>query len=284
MDARTNDADVLKADFYLCLARAFMVPQQADFFAALRDDLADELEALAGEIGYPLEDQIAEYRRRIATVPDAGELLRIYSRLFLQPPRAVHINTGVYLDGSFNGGSVSAIRDFYAAAGIARSAEFLDLDDHAAVQLECVAYLYSHALAGAPGDGAALGRDAAGRFLGSFVSRWTGPLCSDLVQAERELDMPDEPYLPLARVLEVAAATDASRHSDLAPAQQRRVDALASARHKQAEKGVTEADLAEIRRRLEERGLATDHLDIAPGLRDEAQGWQRMVPPTPRGK
>lgn len=280
MDARTNDADTLRADFYLCLARAFMVPQGEALFAALRDDLADEIEELAAGIGYPVTDQIGEYRWRMRGVSGADELLRVYSRLFLQPPRAVHINTGVYLDGSFNGGSVAAMEEAYLAAGVGRSGGFLDLSDHAAVQLECVSYLYSHTLAC---ENLGTAYPAAGQFIGRFVSRWAGPFRADLAQAERELDMPGEPYLPLARVLETAAALDAVQLAG-DPARQRLANALASARHKQAEKGVTDADLAEIRRRLEERGLGTRHLDIAPGLRDAAQGWQRMVPPTPRGK
>lgn len=282
MDQRTHDLDTLKADFYLCLARAFMTPQDPLLFPALRNDLADELEDLAGEIGYDIADMLSDYRQRIQAVPGADELLRIYSRLFLQPPRAVHINAGIYLDGSCNGGSVAAMETFYRDCGLERSSEYLDLADHVAIQLEFIAYRYSHSLAAQAGSNAVT--HTAGQFIGRFVLRWIEGFCSDLEQAERELGMPGEPYLPLARILRQAAAWDAESFSDLSPAQLRQEKAMASARHKQAEKGIDETDLAEIRRQLEARGLSTDHLGVDPVQRDAMHGWQRMVPPTPRGK
>ena len=282
MDQRTHDLDTLKADFYLCLARAFMAPQDAAIFPALRDDLADELEELGSEIGYDIADMVSDYRRRIRAIPDADELLRIYSRLFLQPPRAVHINAGIYLDGSLNGGSVAAMETFYRGCDLERASDYLDLADHVAIQLEFIAYRYSHSLATKPESNTIA--HTAGQFIGRFVTRWIEGFCSDLEQAERELEMPGEPYLPLARILRQAAAWDAEDHSELSPAQLRQEKAMASARHKQVEKGIGEADLAEIRRQLEARGLSTDHLDVAPAQRDAMHGWQRMVPPTPRGK
>ncbi|MDP2826312.1 MAG: molecular chaperone TorD family protein [Sulfuritalea sp.] len=283
MDARVNDQDTLRADFYLCLARAFLAPQDPALFAALRDDLADELGDLAGEIGYEMVGEIAEYRRRIHSVPDAGALLGIYSRLFLQPPRAVHINSGVYLDGSLNGGSVMEMEAWYRACGLERSADFFDLSDHVAVQLECIAHLFAHALQDRKGD-PDTPSGMARQFIGRFVIRWIGAWCADLELTERELEMPDEPYLPLARILQAAAAADAQALPDLEPARLRREKALAQARNKQAGKGVTEDDLAEIRRRLEAHGLATDHLAVDPDQRDKARGWHRMVPPVPHGK
>lgn len=276
MDQRANDLDILRTDFYLCLARAFLVPQDAALFLALRDDLADELEELAGAIGYDIADTIADYRQRIGAVSDADELLRIYSRLFLQPPRAVHINAGAYLDGGFNGGSVREMEEWYRACGLQRAEGFRDLADHVAVQLECIAYLYAHALAGDRLP------HTAGRFIGRFVARWIAPWCDDLVQAERELAMPEEPYLPLARILFEAATCDAAALVDPNPAQTRRDKALASARHRQVEKGVTDDDLAEIRKRLEARGLTTDHLAIPYEQRDAARGWLAGTPPRPR--
>jgi len=276
MDARTYDRTALRADFYLCLARSFMVPQDPEFHAALRDDLADELEDLAEEIGYDIKPELAEYRRRIATVSSAHNLLQIYSRLFLQPPRAVHINTGVYLDGSFNGGSVAELEACYRACGLARSDGFLDLADHAAIQLECVSYLYAHSLSTNPGT------LTAGQFIGRYVSRWIGPWCDDFVMAERELEMADEPYHPLCLILQQAVRTDAESLPDVNPARTRRTKALAQARHKQAAKGITESDMAIIQRKLAEHGLTTDHLAVAPEIRDISRGWQRMTPPTPR--
>ncbi len=280
MDARSNDTNTLRAEFYLCLARAFMVPRDPELFAAMRDALADDLQELADGVGYDIGAELAEYRRRIQRVPDADTLLRIYSRLFLQPPRAVHINTAVYLDGSFYGASVAEIEAWYRSCGLARSENFRDLADHVSAQLECVAYLYTHALA----TGEAQGQlpFTAGQFIGRFIARWVRPWSEDLIQAERELDMPDEPYHPLCMLLERAARQDAEDLPDPDPARTRREKALSLARHKRAEMGITADDLDKIRRKLEERGLATDHLAVDPEMRDAARGWQRMTPPAPR--
>lgn len=275
MDARTNDIDTLRADFYLCLARAFQSPADPSFCTALRDDLPDDLAELAAGIGYDCASEIADFRRRIAVLDPPG-LLQVHSRLFLQPPRAVHINTGAYLDGGFNGGSVREMEAWYRACGLAQAENFRDLADHVSVQLEFVAYLYAHALAEEHLP------YTAGQFIGRFVARWVSPWCDDLAQAERELSMPDEPYLPLACILRKAALHDAESLNDLDPALARREKALMRARHKQSVKGVTDDDLAEIRRRLDERGLATDHLAIPFDQRDAARGWRPGTPPSPR--
>lgn len=274
MDARSNDIDTLRADFYLCLSRAFRSPADLSFSAALRDDLPGDLAELVAEIGYDCTAEVTDYSRRIASL-DAPGLLQVYSRLFLQPPRAVHINAGAYLDGGFNGGSVREMEEWYRACGLAQAESFCDLADHVSAQLEFVAYLYAHALAeGLP--------YTAGQFIGRFVARWIAPWCDDLVEAERELSIPEEPYLPLARIIQKASLHDAERLNDLDPAQARLEKALVRARQKQAKKGVTNDDLAEIRRRLEERGLTTDHLSIPYEQRDAARGWRAGTPPRPR--
>lgn len=280
MDVRVEDRASLRAEFYLCLARAFLVPDTLELYLAMRDDLAQDLDDLSGELGYEIGPTVAEYRRRILLVRSADELLQVYSRLFLQPPRAIHINTGVYLDGTFNGNTVVELEEWYRSCGLARSEQFLDLSDHVSVQLECVAYLYAHALHGRePGAGL---MHTAGQFIGRFVSRWVTAWCDDFIQAEEELGLQDEPYHPLCLILQQVARHDAEALPDLNPALTRREKALALARHKQAAKGVTEEDMAEIRRKLDERGLTTDHLTVPPETRDASRGWQRMTPPTPR--
>ncbi len=275
MDIRSNDIDTLRGDFYLCLAHALRPPVATSFCAALCYDLPADLEELAGEIGYDCADEIAEFRRRIGRY-DPDRLLQTYSRLFLQPPRAVPINTGTYLDGSFNGGSVREMEEWYRACGLAPAEDFFDLADHVSAQLECVAYLYTHALAGENLP------HTAGQFLGRFVARWVAPWRDDIAQAEHELGMPDEPYLPLARILHEAVLHDAEGPVCSDPALARRERALLRARRRQAGKGITDDDLAEIRRRLEAHGLATEHLAIPYEQRDAARGWRAGTPPRPR--
>lgn len=269
--------NTLRAEFYLCLARAFLTPLQSGILSALRDDLPVDLTELAKSLGYDIADELDELQRRLLAIDDDAALLQHYSRLFLQPPVAAHINTGVYLDGSFNGASVQELEAAYYAHGLERAASFRDLADHAALQLEFAAWLFDH-------ESNDHGPQLGGQFITRFIARWVGPWCADLAQAECELKLFDAPYLPLARIVQKAALCDAIPLSDANPAWTRREKALALARHKQAEKGVTAEDLAEIQRRLEERGLAIDHLAIDPMLRDAARGWQRMTPPSPRSK
>ncbi len=280
MDARASDSNTLRGEFYLCLARAFQTPVAPELFVALQHDLADELDDLAGHIGYAAADAIDDYQQQIAMVPSADRLLQAYSRLFLQPPRAVQLNTGVYLDGGLNGGSVMEMDEWYAACGLARADGFRDLSDHVSVQLEFVAYLFQHALVEG-GPDAVMPRSAP-QFIGRFVARWLPGWMADLEEAARELALDATPYLALARILAIAVAADAEQYGLLPPAQARREKALAGARRKQADKGITSADMEEIRRRLAESGLATDHLDQPYESRDAQHGWQRMTPPAPR--
>jgi TorA maturation chaperone TorD len=277
MDARATDSNTLRAELYLCLARAFETPSAPAVFEAMRDALADDLGDLAAELSLDVAEEVADFRRRMGDIADAGALLQIYSRLFLQPPLAVHINTGVYLDGAMNGASLGEMEEWYRQAGLQRAEDFRDLSDHAALQLEFVAFLYGHALdeAGEEGRGA-------GEFVGRFVARWAPALVDNLKLAERELDLAGEPYLPLARILAKAALRDAEAPSDLDPARLRRERALAGARRKQAMKGITPDDLKAIRAKLASQGLAVDHLGVDYAQRDAARGWRVGTPPAPR--
>lgn len=238
-------SDLERAELYLCLARSFLPPAGEAAFAALRDTLADDLEALCA--GLDVED----FRRAIAAVPDADALCRLYSKLFLAPPRRVQIHSGAYLDGGLMGRSVQALETCYRRCGVERSDEFRSSSDHVSVQLEFAAYLYVT-------GPAAL---AAGHFLASFVAHWLPDFISDVEQATDEDGA--NPYLPLARVLAAAVTRDAVPLPQ-DPRRQRGQRALERARTKRAARGVTAADLAEIERRLRERGLSTEHLHTIP--------------------
>lgn len=277
MDGNLRQA---RADFYLTLAQAFRVPTDEAFRRAFITDLVNDLSEMDREIGYGSAAEISEFARCAAALADDTDaLLQIYSRLFLQPPRAVHLNTGVYLDGMLGGGSVWEIQKWYREAGLEKSENLKDLPDHIVAQLEFVAFLYGQARSGKDAAGC-----RAGEFVGRFVARWAPALVDNLTLAERELGFTAEPYLQLARILAKAARHDAVAPADLDPARLRREQALVWARRKQAEKGVTEKDLETIRRRLAERGLATDHLAIDYEQRDAARGWRVGTPPAPRGK
>lgn len=237
--------DFERAELYLCLARSFLPPAGEAAFAALRDMLADDLEVLCASLGYSVS--LDDFRIAVAGISDADALSRLYSKLFLAPPRRAQIHSGAYLDGGLMGRSVQALEACYRHCGVERRDEFRSPPDHVSVQLEFVAYLY----ASRP---AAL---AAGHFLGSFVTPWLPHFISDLEEAAAQAG--SNPYLPLARLLARAVARDAvpaPQDSKLA----RRQRALARARRNRAARGVTPAELIEIERLLMEKGLSTDHL------------------------
>lgn len=262
-----------RAELYLCLARAFLTPDGSDAWDGLREALADDLEELGQLLDHEIATHVAEYRVAIAAIGNQATLLQTYSTLFLAPPRRTSINTGTYLDGALNGGSVLAMEEAYRRGGVERSDEFKDLADHVAVQLEFVAYRF---LAGM--ESAEATRDAE-VFLAKFVSRWLPAFITDL---ENEHAGPN-PWLHLARIMRVAVARDARDAGILQPAAQlRQQAALEKARHARAQNGIGDEDMAFIAARLREKGLAVDHLATPPEQRDEAQGWTRKVPPSPR--
>jgi TorA maturation chaperone TorD len=256
------------AEFYLCLARAFLPADTEEAWTALRDDLADNLEELATLRDYDISLPLAGYRSEIASIPNQLSLLQTYSSLFLVPPRKVSANTGLYLDGALSGGSVMAMEAAYRSARLVRSDDFKDLADHISIQLEFVGYSFLTCHDTMPDDPV----DGARSFLGQFVLAWLPPFI-------RELQLADEvanPYLHLARILEAAVTIDANvaQMSPLTP--------IDKARRARAIRGVSEEDIAFIASRLSERGLTTDHLSIPVEQRDEAMGLSKKVTPSPR--
>lgn len=276
-----NSSD--RADFYLCLARAFLTPRDGAAFEALRDALPADLEEMDQLLGYGLAGEIAAFRGEMGRIDSREELLRTYASLFLAPPVPAHVNTSVYLDGSVGGGSVAEMEQAYRACGVERAEDFRDLSDHLGVQLEFVAYLYAREAAGeATGQETGLPLKG-GHFLHAFVDRWLPGFMADLEKAAAERELAANPYLPLARILARAVARDAAPHPDAKP--RSRVErALDKARAAHAGREINEDDLRKIEAILKEKGLATDHLAIPVGERDAAQGWQSKVPPSPRRK
>lgn len=272
MDARNHESLQARADFYLCLARAFLPPTGAAMLPALQDLLADELQELAQLAGYEIDALLGRYRSEIGAVPDPATLLQIYSAIFLAPPVQARINVGMYLDGAMNGGSVKALEEAYQRCGVERDASFHDLPDHVAAQLEFVALLFARQAAVFEGrDDAVLPPVDPGDFLHTQVARWVGPLCADLARSKDERELPANPYHALALMLAEAVRCDAvAPPTDARQAQAKR--AIQRARARYAAQGVSDATLDEIRRKLQARGLATDHLTIAPEARDAAMG------------
>lgn len=263
MNAANHSEPSARSDFYLCLARAFMTPGEPALALAMRDLLAGDLADMAGELDLAIEPWLADFREQAARLANPEDWLQVYSAIFLTPLAPARINTGHYLDGAMNGGSVRAMELAYLQCGVQRDEGFHDLSDHVAVQLEFVGWLYAQRAWCIEGEPAAEPPPVdPGHFLHGYVMRWVDRFCADLAGAAQAKQLPANPYLPLARILAAAVAKDA-----VAPAEDykavRRQEALRRARAKSAARGITADDLAEIRRKLEQRGLPTDHLPVS---------------------
>lgn len=271
----THDMNALKAEFWLCLARAFLPPMTEAAQRALQENLADDLAEIAGELGYPVTQHLADYRSAIAEFSDSRELLALYSRLFLIPGVAhPHINTGAYLDGSLAGGTVRQLAECYHACGLEKSESLADLPDHAAVQLEFAAWLFAaEAEAGPHSQPITL---SAAEFISTFIARWAMPFRRDLALANGQFGLTANPWLPLAHILEAIAQMEAVS-PDAKPIPDE--DEISRLRRQYAGRQPDVADLALIREKLSSSGLACDHVDLPPQARDAAAGLSPLSPP-----
>jgi TorA maturation chaperone TorD len=276
-----NETAFARAEFYLCLARAFSTPARPEIFDAARDVLPADLAELGSLCGYPIDAALADYRAAIALVRDPQQLLILYSRLFLVPgDLRPSLNVGVYLDGVVAGGSVTALETCYARCGLGKNNDFHDLPDHLSVQLEFVAWLFA-AEARAETEGGDPPPFRATEFLAHFVARWIGPFRADLEAASFRFHLPGNPYRALARLLETAVLAEVGRvPGEAIPAPG--VDPeIARLRGQFAGREMTEEDLAIIRARLEADGFPSGHVAIPVEARDRVMGLAAMTPPAP---
>lgn len=269
-----------KAEFWLCLARAFLPPVSETVRFALRECLADDLRELAQQLDYPVAEPIAAYRRAIAALPHGEAALVRYSRLFLTPGTAhPHINAGAYFDGSVNGDTVRKLAECYRVCGLQKDASLADLPDHAAVQLEFAAWLFAVAAGRAQGDATEETPISAATFIAAFVARWAPLLRQDLEQAGERFGLADNPWLHLARILETVAAIEAAPACE--PPPQPEASEIERLRRQYAGRMPDAAELAGLRATLEEQGLSAAHVSVPLETRDAADGLTPLAPPWP---
>lgn len=273
--------NAIKAEFWLCLARAFLPPSTESSQRALREHLADDLAELANDLAYPVAPEIDALRHAIAGLSGDEATLALYSKLFLVPGVAhPHINAAAYFDGAAHGGSLRQLVECYRACGLEKDASFTDLPDHVVVQLEFTAWLFAVAAAREQGEPAPEPPMHAADFLAAFVARWAPAFRRDLELAHARFELADNPWLHLARVLETVARIEAETAvvSESLPT----VDAdIVRLRRQYAGRAPDAADLVRIRASLAADGLASNHIEVPPQARDSAAGLTPLSPPTP---
>lgn len=175
-----------RADLLYCLARAFLSPPAGWPVTRWAPPLADDLAELGEALGLDtaaaraaLHDACERRVQAQGASADADDWLVQYSRLFLVPPVAVPLNTGLYLEGSVGGTSAQMMRACYRVAGVEPDETFCDLPDHVAMQLEFLARLHERAARG-DADAAAM----ADEFCRAFVDAWVDALEASCRRAE----------------------------------------------------------------------------------------------------
>lgn len=205
-----REAEILvaRADLLYCLARAFLPPPTDWSICDWGQLLVDDLSELGLQLGLDTVDTrqaIAVECARWSAAARAGDCvadgwLVEYSRLFLVPPVAVTLNTGVYLEGSLGGSSTQMVRSCYETAGVVPDERFHDLPDHVAMELEFVARLLERSAQG-DADGVAMAEE----FCAEFVHAWAEPLEQACRKAAQRLPAALV-YVALARLLRHAVA------------------------------------------------------------------------------
>jgi TorA maturation chaperone TorD len=114
-------------------------------------------------------------------VADVDELTVEYARLFVGPLVLQAPPYGsVYLehDKQVMGASTLAVMQFYRAAGLSMDAEFTEMPDHIAVELEFVSYLLQRAAAEDNQADIMQWLDQADSFRGRFLGPWYRRFCA----------------------------------------------------------------------------------------------------------
>lgn len=250
--------------FWLTLANAFMAPMRPEQFYACRDYLADDLAGLCAELGLNANDDIASLRERLARFATPQDLLVDYSHLFMQPPIPATLNLSRYVDGSINGPCLDALENAYSAIGVARKDTLRDLGDHAAMQMECLAYLIGQS------QDTSMPLDA--RSFANLCLTGALPRLANAIAAESPLS----PYAVLARL--AARAIEAYNSESPAPRRptkkNRHDTSIGVWRHcdQCGKPYAREKEIQIMAKALTDAGLPADHLMVCPDCRSPVHG------------
>ena len=279
-----------RAELYQCLAQAFLPPMESSYHQAMTEALPGDLDELL-----PGRGAGTELASAMATAPDPDALLRVYSRLFLVPPRPVSLNASVYMDGGIMGPTAMEIRACYQRRGVDGDAAFRGTPDHLVLQLRFLALLLASAAEADTGAREPLLEEARD-FVHRFLHPWVGDMAQRL-SAETARDTRARPYAVLGHLVREAVAADGQWLQSLAPtpptrdtkAEDAAREHLARQRAEHAGQQHTEctqcgqpfaapSELADMIRVLEKRGLGTAHLSVCPDCRAGTMGLRPTDP------
>jgi len=162
-----------RCNSYRLLAACFYEPQRNIFEKGTLQDLAESLQDIcpaAADYAAAMIKMLQEYSEE--------ELLVDYARLFVGPSELLAPPYGsVYLEkeGRLMGDSTMAAVDFYRSRGLVMDADFREVPDHIAAELEFMYYLVYkeiEALEASDMKAAAAALEAQDSFMHVFLLRW----------------------------------------------------------------------------------------------------------------
>lgn len=264
------------ADFYALLARAFAQPGDG-YLAAMRDSLVADLNELRPAIPWLSGQSIADFRQALDAVADDLQLLQMYSRLFIVPPRPVSINAGLYLDSSVMGRSVDALSETYRQAGFQRADSVRDLDDHLSLILEFAALARERAAEDETNQ------SFAERFEAHFLRPWLPSFARELNESCEHLAFAPV-YAHLAAMLRdvVWAGENPLGETPDAAADAPPEAAVAQDHCRHCGKPfIASEEMRNMKASLKEKGLDAMFMDVCPDCRTAEMGFKTLTPPEP---
>ncbi len=193
-----------RAEFYLCLSRAFRAPRTDADARAVLDLLPGDLRILNAALRYPIGAELDDLDRAVVGTKDAETFRLAYAKLFLSPPTPAPLNAGVYLDGGIMGCSTLMMEEWYRRHGLARADGFGDLPDHISILLEFLALLWTKATLG---EGPA---DEAVSWSVNCLRSWLPDLAARVAEVTAAENLPAV-HLDLIRVVAKAVSHDIAR-------------------------------------------------------------------------
>lgn len=258
------DAKHIRSELWLVLAHAFLPPSSPEVAQAFVAGLAEDLAELASPLGLDIAEELENLSRSVRDYAEPEALLIEYSRVFFPPWALATLNLARYVDGSINGPCLDALEAAYGQIGLAPGERLRDLPDHAAIQLECVAYL-------AGGHDQEQERNFARLCLVGALPHLARTL---------ETEAPGSPYTALARIASKAIGCHAAPLPAEGRRKRRRHDSAVGVwRHCQnCEKTFArEKEIRIMAKALKEAGLPYGHLGLCPECRDATRGFFKRM-------